>query len=128
MMPSYNNLLDDLDYVAVSPEFSEDLISDLVTSDVNNYINSFITSNTESSTATVEVSTSPSYTTLQPATTAHMHSTMSILNTLQGVLTLERTVSGLVVCLVSPLSTLYPLNPACLNSLDVNFKQMSSTL
>ena len=82
--PSYNNSLDDLDYVPVSPEFSEDLISDLKTSDVNHYINSFIASNTESSTASVEVSTSPSYTTLQPATTAHMHSTMSILNTLPG--------------------------------------------
>ena len=100
--PSYNNSLDDLDYVPMSPEFSEDLISDLGTSDVNNYINSFIASNTESSTASVVVSTAPTYTTLQLATTAHTHSRMSILNTLLGVLTLEKTVRGLVVCLGSP--------------------------
>lgn len=109
----------------MSPEFSEDLISDLGTGNVNNYINSFIPSNTESSTASVVVSTAPTYTTLQLATTAHMHSRMSILNTLPGVLTLEKTVRGLVVCLVSPLS---PLSPACLNLLDVNFKRMSSIL
>ena len=123
--PSYNNSLDNLDYVRVSPEFSEDLISDLGTGYVNNYINSFIASNTESSTASVVVSTAPTYTTLQLATTAHMHFRMSILNTLPGVLTLEKTVSSLVVCLVSPLS---PLSPACLNLLDVNFKRMSSIL
>jgi len=82
--PSYNSSLDDLDYVPVSPEFSEDLISDLGTGDVHNYKNSFIASNTESSTASVEISTAPKYTTLQPATTAHMHSRMSILNTLPG--------------------------------------------
>ena len=123
--PPYNNSLDDLDYVPVSPEFSEDLISDLGTGDVNNYINSFIASNTESSTASVVVSIAPTYTTLQLATTAHMYSRMSILNTLPGGLTLEKTVKGLVVCLVSPLS---PLSPACLNLLDVNFKRMSSIL
>ena len=68
----------------MSSKFSEDLISDLGTGDVNNYINSFIASNTESSTASVVVSTAPTYTTLQLATTAHMHSRMSILNTLPG--------------------------------------------
>lgn len=120
-----NNSLDELDNVCVSPEFSEDLISDLGTGDVNNYINSFIASNTESSTARVVVSIAPTYTTLQLATTAHMYSRMSILNTLPGGLTLEKTVKGLVVCLVSPLS---PLSPACLNLLDVNFKRMSSIL
>ena len=120
-----NNSLDELDNVCVSPEFSEDLISDLGTGDVNNYINSFIASNTESSTASVVVSIAPTYTTLQLATTAHMYSRMSILNTLPGGLTLEKTVKGLVVCLVSPLS---PLSPACLNLLDVNFKRMSSIL
>ena len=93
-MPSYKNSLDDLDYVRVSPELSEDLISDLGTGDVNNYINSFKASNTESSTASVVVSTAPTYTTLQLATTAHVHSRMSILNTLPGVLTLEKMVRG----------------------------------
>ena len=82
--PSYDNSLDDLDYVPVSPEFSEDLITDLGTGDGHNYINSLIASNTESSTASVVVSTAPTYTTLQPATTAHIHSRMSILNTLPG--------------------------------------------
>ena len=119
--PSYNNLLD----VPVSPEFGKDLISDLGTGNVNNYLNSFIASSSESSTASVVVSTAPTYTTLEPATTAHMHSNISILNTLPVVLTLEKTVRGLVVCLVSPLS---PLSPACLNLLDVNFKRMSSIL
>ena len=81
--PSYNNVLD----VPVSPEFGQDLISDLGTGDVNNYLNSFIASSSESSTASVVVSTAPTYTTLELATTAHMHSNMSILNTLPGVLT-----------------------------------------
>ena len=88
--PSYNNLLD----VSVSPEFGKDLISDLGPGNVNNYLNSFIASSSESSTASVMVSTAPTYTALEAATTAHMHSNMSILNTLPGV----------VVCLVSPLS------------------------
>ena len=61
--PSYDNSLDDLDYVPVSPEFSEDLITDLGTGDGHNYINSLIASNTESSTASVVVSTAPTYTT-----------------------------------------------------------------
>ena len=95
----------------MSSEFSEDLISDLGTGDVNNYINSFIASNTESSTASVVVSTAPTYTTLQLATTAHTHSRMSILNTLPGVLTLEKTVRGLVVCLGSPPLPPHPSMP-----------------
>ena len=83
---SCNNLLDeiDIDYVPVSPEFGEDLLSDLATCDVSSYINSFVSSSSECSTATVVVGSAPTYTTLQPATTAHVHTSTSILNTLPG--------------------------------------------
>ena len=123
-MPSYNNLLD----VPVSPEFGKDLISDWGTGDVNNYLNSFIASSSESSTASVVVSTAPTYTTLEPATTAHMHSNMSILNMSKhspGGSHLGEDCQGSCGLSCVPPS---PVSPACLNSLDVNFKRMFSIL
>ena len=91
---SCNNLLDDADYVPVSPEFGEDLLTDLVTCDVSSYINSFVASSSECLTATVVVGTAPTYTTLQPATTAHMNPSMSILNTLPGGAHFREEVQG----------------------------------
>lgn len=120
--PSYNNLFD----VPLSPELGKILISDLGTGDVNNYLNSFIiASSSESSTASVVVSTTPTYTTLEPATTAHMHSNMSILKDSPGGAHLREDCQGSrgLSCVPPP-----PLSPACLNSLDVNFKRMFSIL
>ena len=93
---SCNNLLDeiDIDYVPVSPEFGEDLLSDLATCDVGSYINSFVSSSSECSTATVVVGSAPTYTTLQPATTAHIHNSTSILNTLPGGAHFREEVQG----------------------------------
>lgn len=118
-MPSYNNLLD----VPVSPEFGKDLISDWGTGDVNNYLNSFIVSSSESSTASVVVSTAPTYSTLEPATTAHMHSNMSKHS--PGGSHLGEDCQGSHGLSCVPPS---PVSPACLNSLDVNFKRMFSIL
>lgn len=54
---SYNNPLSDADYLPVSPEFGEDLLSDLVTCDVSSYVNSVFASSGEWSKTSVVLGT-----------------------------------------------------------------------
>ena len=110
-------------YVPVSPEFGEAFISDLETGNVNNYINSFVASSSKSSIASPVDGSTPTDITLQQKNhSAYAPQYPHPKKLSYWAVTSEKMVRGLLVCFVSYLS------PACLKSLDVNFKQVFSLL